>query len=558
MFSSLRSAFYPLRTLPIVYFILRIYYLRLHAHLAGHRTLEVYETIDHLAAMDLYHALFYALIPGAAIIMFLPVGAFKNLRLRWRVVATIVVGCFTGSAPVLALKAARPEYILPAGFLFLCFLLGLNAALLVFFNGVQKKKKSAFWKTVSYGFIVSDVLVPVLVWLNYRWGRSRLYPLWRVIPATYFCLPLALIVFMSPPPISSTPLFSAKTRLISEFPNYYDLVAHDEGSFVWVSRYDSLSKINTLTGEESLPKRDPVFRSHGVNALALSSDGKHLTVASFGAKGYLLSKIDAKTLEVEKESSFAPIKSDFVGGSVMLTDDERGIVLAAFEEGIVRFSADMEAMTVFHPMSMTSFAVLDPKRRIAYLSFQMPGMLIALDVDTLRVLHYLLVPEGAQRLVLDPVRDRLFVSFPMESLVRVVDLDGFRMTEAIHTFFGVRTLHLDQERRLLFFGGFAPYMEVYNADDLVLLDRLRAPAWQRGIITTKDPFYAFITTSNALWQMDLHGLSKGGLSSFLHRIDPFFLLQRFNTSLLLRLHIIEMQSGTKKNVFYSKPIIIGP
>jgi hypothetical protein len=146
VFSSLRSAFYPLRTLPIVYFILRIYFERLRAHLAGHRTLEVYETIDHLAAMDLYHALFYALIPGAAIILLLPVGAFKNLQRRWRVVATIAVGCFTGSAPACALKAARPEYILPAGFLFLCFLLGLNAALLVFFNGVQKKRRPLFGK----------------------------------------------------------------------------------------------------------------------------------------------------------------------------------------------------------------------------------------------------------------------------------------------------------------------------------------------------------------------------------------------------------------------------
>jgi hypothetical protein len=125
---------------------------------------------------------------------------------------------------------------------------------------------------VSYGFIISDVLVPVLVWLNYRRDRSRLYPLWRVIPATYLCLPLTLIVFMSPPSISSAPLFSAKTRLISEYPNYYDLVGDNEGRSVWISRYDSLSKINTVTGEESLPKREPVFRSHGINALALSSD----------------------------------------------------------------------------------------------------------------------------------------------------------------------------------------------------------------------------------------------------------------------------------------------
>ncbi len=552
-----RSAFYLIRTLPVVCFILMIYFQRLRAYLEVLRTRDDYETIEHIAAMDLYHAFFYALIPGVAIILFLPADALKSLGRRWRLVATITVGCFTGAAPVLALKAARPEYVLPDGFPFLCFLMGLNAALLVFFNGVQETKKSPLWKAVNYGLIISDLLVPVLVWLNHRWDRSRLYSIWRVLPAMYLCLPLAVVVFMSPPPMGSTPRFSMETRLISEFPGYYDLVADDRVGAVWVSRRDSLSRINTVTCEESLPKRESVFRKQGTNALALSSDGKYLTAASFGAEGYLLSRIDAETLEVEKESSFPPFEPDFVGGSVTLTDDERGIVLAVFEDGIVRFSADMEAMTVYHPMQWTSFAVLDPKRRLVYVCFQMPGMLVALDADTLQVQNYLIVPEWGQRLALDPVTDRLFVSFPMESLVRIVDLDGFRITGAIHTFFGVRTLHLDKERRLLFLGGFGPYMEIYRADDLALLNRLVTPSWQRGITTTSDPNYAFITTSNALWRMDLHGLSKGGLTSFLHRIDPFFLLQRFNTPILLLFHIIELQSGNAGNVYSWRPIVIG-
>ena len=92
--------------------------------------------------------------------------------------------------------------------------------------------------------------------------------------------------------------------------------------------------------------------------------------------------------------------------------------------------------------------------------------------------------------------------------------------------FGVRVLHFDEKRRLLFAGGFSPYLEIYRGEDFALLGRLKTPPWIRGITTAAERSIAFVTTSSGLVEIQLPSWIAGSIVGRLERWDPFFMLFR--------------------------------
>jgi hypothetical protein len=157
-------------------------------------------------------------------------------------------------------------------------------------------------------------------------------------------------------------------------------------------------------------------------------------------------------------------------------------------------------------------------QRLVHAAWGLP--LAALDPATFRVKQTLPVPPRPERMAVDTTTDRLFVAFPMEGRLLVVDLGKFAILQWVDVTPGISLVAVDENRRRLFLGGLSPLVEIRSLDDLSLMARLQAPAWQRWLAFDAVENRLFLTSKlHGLWEIDLARADRG---QWFDRYDPFF------------------------------------
>ena len=505
-----------------------------------------------LASMDIWRGVFYGLAPAIFILLFTPRKILAGFRLFQRAVISVAVGFIIGAGPIVGYLFSRDEMPLPAQFFPVSVWLGLNIAslLILVFPKRDDDKNSTI--LLRRAFFAGDLLLPMAVWRQYAKGGNIFIRIFRIIPATILILPFLYIVLTNPQPLSMAPdIHPSISRIDGYIKNGYGMIVGDQGDLLWISKGNTLSRLEIKNGKiikeidspKFLGSQDEVF----VNHAAFDHVGSELLAAGFDGDNKIcqLLKLDSETMAVIEEKLFLIEEAGNMGSSNFLWDFKRNILVAAFEGALVRFSSDLNYITAFSHLSYSSDALLDPVRPLIYVCFYTPGMVIAFDVKTLKVEKFILLPQYAQRLAVDPQMDRLFISFPVEGVIRVIDLKKFEVVRDIFATLGIREMHVDARHRVLITGGFSPYMEIYSLDDLKLLDRRIAPSWQREMASSENGEHIYISSQTGLWKMKMDYMPDENRKFI---FDPYFLFMRVAIPIAQRYSGFEPTKGQERDV----------
>jgi hypothetical protein len=516
------------------------------------------DILAYLSGMDIYHAIFWALIPAFLIICFLPIKSFVDLNIKIRFVLGIILAFIITHFPSSVFPKFQDRYEVAPQFDSALWPLALNIAILIIIPYTNALKKHAVVsKFLRWPVLLVDMIAPVAVWLEYSKDRktagNALFQMLRIFPALILCLPFCFVILNQPPSLYALHRLPINVeRIDDENDTSIFIQLNREEDALLVSLVHKFKKISLREKATEYKTPEHIQLKSGSYEFVLDKKSGHLLTASTEDDYYLLTKIDSDTLKILERHFFRVEVSRQMGSAVMLWDPERQITVAVFEGGILRFTDDLTEISHSLRLSFAPDAILDPRRRLIYVCFTTPGMLIAYDADNLRVKKYLLLPGNAQRLEIDEKRDRLFISFPAESVIRVVDLTDFQQIDSIHSLLGVRTVRLDKARDLLFAGGFAPYIETYQADNYTLVGRTRSPHWQRSMTTSSQEPVAYFSTFQGIWKYNYQTLVEGN-GSILDRYDPFFLLQHLVSPMGAYIRNKQMEIGERHDVYAMKP-----
>lgn len=528
-----------------------------------------------VTTLDIFHNLFYGFI--ALYVFYILIGFFRApITGGYRAIYALALGTLAGLFPLYAILKTRPDFQFTHGMVALVAMLMINMAL-GFWMRSKPNETSRLSTVLRRGFPVTDLLLPEPVRRAYFTGNKVLGGFGVIFPLLLIAIPFSLLTLIaasdySHPDVHApryhpcfqkvlgdsmgreapmmTPVFTKpiKDSLPDKIfgPEFFGMRLSENDDVLWVSQINILSRIQLKPTR--LLRMSFLQTQPGAGVLDFSLlPGENRIVAVMFSKGILeVLNFNATDLTLSDETQFKMDFGDLEEKSQTLWDSQREIQVGVTEKGLARFSADGKTITRVNLCQKISWAILDPKRRLIYTTFFLPGKLTAFDVDTLEQKQTLALPPLAQRIAIDPVSDRLFISYPAEGLIRVVDLESFTVKRTIKTAFGVRALWVDSNRRLLFTAGFSPYMEIFDLDNLTLATRLKAPFWSRNILTAKKDNFGFVSSMYGLYQIDLEKVEMKIQGPHWEKADLFFDLFHLANRLihLLPIHLIEYETSS--------------
>lgn len=500
-------------------------------------TLGEFEILHYVVRQDVLRAMFFSLGLVVLIAWFFPVRWLSNQKPSIKLINALSVAGFGALLPIFGLLSARgtilqPTLVIPAtGYLF------INLFAMVVTGGQEEFRNNQTAKRIRWSFPLSDALFPGALWAGYAPYPSKLFSFLRIIPAVLICLPLAYVT------ISNLP----KTGLPNSYSSGIDRVNYFEGEIVDRSFHDV--KLNSegypvLVDDRSvLTLVDPVNRRAIANrplkkncaiGFSMGPKGETVMVLNNDPSEFLFTWFDAKNLNIQKEENYFLDDANNFGWSMSLWDPQRDIQLGVTAGGTVRIDSE-QGRPSWLLYVFPDYTVLDPNRDSIYYCFHIENVIVEHDAKTLELKRTLEVPQLASRMAIDPATDRLYVSFPAEGVIRVIDLKKFQVIETIFSFYGVRTIFVDAKRRLLFFSGFPPFMEVRSADDFSLISRLSTPSWIRAMASDPKKPIAYLATFEGLFEMDLNRVDRGAAALLFAKSDPYFLISSMLGKLVQKL-----------------------
>lgn len=538
-------------------------------HLEKIRALDFESTLLILASMDIFHALFYGAIPGLLIFwlfprrLLLPAGSW----LRWSI--AVFMGGFSKWVLLTLLLNAKNGYSPTAVMVVLCAWLGANVTLLLGFSGPDFLIGSAKWRLVRFAFPVSDLLAPGLVYAEYLKMKPFFGFALRILPVSFFGICLLLSTLLSLPKQTQFPENYGGFSPIPSYPlDSFTVYPATTRKAIWVSKLQSVTRTELKKGysQSSVEIPSKPVEGRGAYVLSFSNDQRTFYAAGHTDGMISLVDVDAQSMQVTRNRIFPVPGTEALQRSILLRDENRQIALATFDSGFmpgsiggaVVFSPDMNFITRYNPCGNYYYALLDPNRRLFYACFLTPGMVAAFDPDTLIPKAHLLLPEFAEQMAIDAQRDRLFVSYPIEGVIRVIDLTEFRLIRTLKCSLGVKTIFVDQARSLLLTGGYAPYIETFDLENLIMTARYTAPSWQRSITASAVPGEYYVGSYLGVRKWEIEEGKRIFNSTWLTQNDIYFKILHLILPLAQRALGLGKNTGTDADINRCRKVRIFP
>lgn len=475
--------------------------------------------MDLVGQLDVYHALFFALLPVAAILLFLPRRRQRSLGGGALALWAVGAGALVAGAVYFAPRVTRPDAVLPPGFGLAAVWLGANVGLLTWFHfGDRWTERSA--RLCRRAVFAADLLAPMLVWSAYRRRVGAWLAPWRVLPAVALLAMPILPWVLHPLPVATALDGSANLRLVMRGtfnqltvdPLDGTVIAVEEATRV-VTRLDPRRAQGALVQRRAFPDAGSFFRL----GFDWTSRRAVLVDPAMGR---------TRVLDLNTFSLVGDVGIDGVPFAVGAQNPcgtywhaATGALYAFCPEGLLAMCPDGRAVRawlayppgelLFHP-TRPELAMVAWLHQLLWLNQQPPA-----------IRAWTPKPYLTERGVWDAERNRLLITLPIESALWVVNVDDPADNRRATAFPGVRTINLDPEVGLLL-GGFSPVLEVRSPDDFSLIDRFTVPPWSRMIAVDAARKKAYLACRHhGLWELDLAPAGHGA-AAMLRRLDPFY------------------------------------
>ena len=497
------------------------------------------------AALDVLQALFYAILFPALFLLFIPLGFIKSLSLRTKVIFYLTAVMFCGVLPIYLLSSCRPGVTpdpLIISFFILCT---LNVLGVIVLSDRWVIKYPKVGRALIRIPILFDLLLPMAVWLEHGKNLPHFFRLLRVLPVLYLLAPPALITLNSLPPRNVFPKIEKTFRQIHTFPldSFHAVPGPDEKE-LWISKLQSMTKVDILNEKPEISVDIPTYpiEGRGANVFAFDNQKKTILAAGHVNGNVRLIKVDADTLKIFWDRSYLVPKGEKMQRSIIMSDQKRQMVFAAYDSGfienkgggILRFSEDLESVTHFNSCGNLFDAVADFDNSQIFALYAHPGLIVRYDVDSLNVISAAAIPEMGETLLHDRKAKKLYIAFPAQGLIRVYDSESLNLLHTLNSVLGVKSMILLEAERKIIAGGYSPYVDVFDLNEMKLVNRFKAPAWQRGIDLSPEKERIYFSTFVGIWWIpSRQALSVQG-SDRVARYDPFFTILRLSVQMILR------------------------
>ncbi|MDP8257480.1 MAG: hypothetical protein P9M14_17175 [Candidatus Alcyoniella australis] len=482
-----------------------------------------------ICELDLLRVLFYALLPVG--LLFMLAGARRNNGPLWSGKAALLSlagGLLTLYLPQRGLDFTRPGLDLPPGYQAASIILGLNAALFLYFHVAgcwDERVRRAIRRMV----VVADLFAPLLVWAAYRAQRGRWVGPLRLLPSLFVCGLLVAPWLVDPAPLKHNPRLDPQLIKLAALSPYQVMVAPQRDKLIICADDQRLYLVDAY-GRGLLAERKAP--TPFIQAVAYEKSTDELVFAD-PYEGHLL-RLDWRTLKTTLDTSIADHPLNMEGNfpwRTLLLGENRVFSYCAEWMGLMDQGGRQFR---FAAILTQADALFDETAAEIYLTGWYPGRLVSLSSDDLSEKFSLPLPGMPERLALDRVGRRLFVTMPLNGQVAVIDPDHRVELERITAFPGVRVAAIDQPRNLLLLAGFSPVLEIRDLQDFSLIARMTAPSWMRWIELDEERGRAYLSSCLAgVYALDLDSAANPGWRDQLKRYDPFYALASLTARLLL-------------------------
>jgi len=473
-----------------------------------------------IGQMDIYRSLFYALLPAALVMLFVPATRESRMGRTLLLLISIGAGLVCWWLVSCAPTWTRPDLAREPhghGTRLAALYVASNAALLIWFHLGNR------WTTRARNLIVrapllADLLCPMLVWSAYREDRPARFALPRAMPAALVCIAPFVPWLLFPLTISEMPKVDPAVRLIRPGAYFEGVIDPRDGAFYLTEQHTK--RVLRVSPGDFEVVQSPPLTVYPVKRVGLDTSSRRLVLVS-PPEGVTL-VLDADTMELQDTIR---IDGDFrdVHPHCIAWWDARGpTLIASCISGTISLCANGSTPIAQHTLGFHHASLLDEPRGELHL-LGAGNLLMAMDDGTLTPKRRLRLPGLAERMAQSPDGQRLYITHPVLGRVSIVDVDTYRLTDSITAFPGVRAIAVDEQKGWLVLGGLSPVLEIRNIDDFSLVDRLLAPPWLRWVhVDAKRRMIYMTSGTHGLWALDLHDNDQSGRAGFWRRMDPFY------------------------------------
>ncbi|MDP8254852.1 MAG: hypothetical protein P9M14_03805 [Candidatus Alcyoniella australis] len=494
--------------------------------------------MDVIVLLDLFRALFYAVLPAALLLLFAPritAGRRPRLELLIGLPICLTLAVVSGWLPYFAARATRPLIALPEGVRAASYYVALNVFVVLWLH-TMGRSGLRLRLLATRGLGAADLLAPSLVWSAVRAERGRLLEPLRVLPAVLVCATVFVPWLLHPPSIEQLggetyyPLHPALHQLRKP-PTFQVQPLETPDALLISTDQRELYRVEGRSGE-TLAELWTEFEFMQILAYDAAANELLFIEPSAGQSV----RIDSQSMRLIERIAIENPVPQWLGNKWRTYLGDGNDPLYSFSQigGVALDRGGRRILGSYFHAGSTSGEVYDAQRGLVHVVRWRPGGLVALDARDLKVRRERRIPNFAERINLEPGSHRLYVSLPLLGEVRVFDARDYSLIATIETFPGVRFVGFDLKGRRLLIAGFAPVIELRDLDDYSLIDRVTAPAWARWIAFVDND--ALITSNlYGLWRIDLDRLGKDSTDAAWRRFDPFYTLLNRGIGLAARL-----------------------
>lgn len=499
------------------------------------------ESIKYLGSLDIFHRFFWSgFIPTLIILSFGLLVITKIRHQIWALSISLLSGALCAFLPYFAVTQARSGIMPSVAVIIFSLFCGGNVAIHFRLENCDETYKNSIINFAKKLVGVSEIVAPMIL-LPRNPGSSRLlrYGLSLALIALMYCS-FNLMLLMVVPSWSLVSTYCNGFKEIEKSDNgTWDIHFTQQGALVMIQGLKTLLRLDLETNERRYV--------HFTNAKRM----KTMAVNEPTGKIYLyfiktddnilqhcLDIYQVDTLDLIRRNCFE--HPSIPGGEesiTLMTGTSNKLI------GITKYSELlMDQVTgVPEKYSQTSanlYAVIDSVNDQVCIAKGSSPSIVCHDILTHKHRGVLRTKSQPDMLEFDPVTGYLYASFPLEALVRVIKPEKMEIIKEIPAFPGVRSIHLDKKNRLLFFGGFSPFLEVRNADDHTLFSRRYAPAWQRKMTTDPDSKTLYISSLKGVHQTDYADINH---PSLFDRYDIFHIFLGMFWKLAIHTDLISIE-----------------
>ena len=499
------------------------------------------ESIKYLSALDIFHRFFWTgFIPTLFIIS---LGTWVITKIQPRLFAHSIVllsGALCTFLPYFAITQNRPGIMPSVTVIIFSLFCGVNVAIYLWLECSKETFKSLVGNYAKKLVGVSDLAAPMVL-LPRNPGTPRLlrYGFSLALLTLMYCSFNLMLLLIVPSWNLDSSHHNGFREIEKSDNGAWDIHFTQQGALIMIQGLKTLVRVNLETKERKYV--------HFTNAKRM----KTMAVNEPAGKTYLyytrtndnhdhhcLDIYQVDTLDLIRRNCFK--HPSIPGGEesiTLMTGTSNKLI------GITKYSELLmdQATGVPEKYSQTSanlYAVIDSVNDQVCIAKGLSPSIVCHDILTHKHRGVLRTKSQPDMLEFDPVTGYLYASFPLEALVRVIEPEKMKIIKEIPAFPGVRSIHLDKKNRLLFFGGFSPFLEVRSADDHTLFGRRYAPAWQRRVTTDPDSKTLYISSLKGAHQTDYADINH---PSLFDRYDIFHIFLGMFWKLAIRSDLINIE-----------------